>query len=113
MTHFMLRTVLAGTVASSLWIPAFSQDKPALAASAASAVTTEMTAGEVRKIDLENKKITLRHGFIKAMNMPPMTMVFVVKEPTQLEKIKAGDKVQFLAEKIDGAFVVTAIEPAP
>jgi Cu/Ag efflux protein CusF len=73
----------------------------------------DMTDGEVRKVDKENKKITLKHGEIKNLGMPGMTMVFQVKDPALLEKVEPGAKVRFAAEKSDsGAFVVTAIEPA-
>ncbi len=71
-----------------------------------------MTEGEVRKIDKEAKKITLKHGDIKNLDMPGMTMVFQVKDPALLDKVKAGDKVMFTAERADGAIVVTAIEVA-
>ncbi|WP_425353607.1 copper-binding protein [Rhodoferax aquaticus] len=67
--------------------------------------------GEVRKIDKEAQKITLKHGELKSMDMPPMTMVFRVADPSLLDKVKPGDKVQFNAEKRDGAIVVTVIEP--
>ena len=71
-----------------------------------------MTEGEVRRIDKEAKKITLKHGDIKNLDMPGMTMVFLVKDAALLDKVKAGDKVTFTAEKADGAIVVTAIEAA-
>lgn len=70
-----------------------------------------MTDGEVRKVDKENKKITLRHGEIKNLEMPGMTMVFQVKDPAMLDKFKQGDKVMFKAEKANGALVVTEILP--
>jgi len=70
----------------------------------------EMSSGEVRKIDKDAQKITLKHGEIKSMDMPGMTMVFKVLEPTLLDKVKVGDKVRFNAEKRDGAIVVTEIE---
>ena len=69
-----------------------------------------MVDAEVRKIDLGNKKITLKHGEIKNLDMPGMTMVFQMKDPTMLDKVKAGDKVKFSADKIDGAIVVTQIQ---
>lgn len=74
--------------------------------------TATPTDGEVRKVDLEQKKLTLKHGEIKNLNMPGMTMVFQVKDPAMLEKVKTGDKVRFTAEKINGAFTVTTIESA-
>ncbi|HVE89343.1 MAG TPA: copper-binding protein [Burkholderiaceae bacterium] len=73
---------------------------------------TEMVAGEVRKVDKDTRKITLRHGEIKQLDMPAMTMVFQVKDLAMLEKIKAGDKVMFKAEGKGGALTVTEIEPA-
>jgi Cu(I)/Ag(I) efflux system protein CusF len=72
----------------------------------------EMTEGEVRKIDKDVKKITLKHGDIKNLDMPGMTMVFQVKDAALLDKVKAGDKVQFNAERADGIIVVTSIEVA-
>jgi Cu(I)/Ag(I) efflux system periplasmic protein CusF len=71
-----------------------------------------MAEGEVRKIDIASKKITLKHGEIKSMDMPPMTMVFQVKDASMLEKVKTGDKVRFKAEKSGGAMVVTDIQAA-
>lgn len=72
----------------------------------------DLSTGEVRKIDRDAMKITLKHGEIKNMDMPPMTMVFKVLDPALLDKVKAGDKVNFSAEKRDGAIVVTGIEVA-
>jgi Cu(I)/Ag(I) efflux system protein CusF len=71
------------------------------------------TDGEVRKVDLSAQKITLKHGEIKNLDMPPMSMVFQVKNPALLDKVKAGDKVKFTAEQIAGALVVTDLQPAP
>lgn len=81
---------------------------PMLAAQA----STAKTDGEVRKVDKENKKITLKHGEIKNLGMPGMTMVFLVKDPAVLDKVQAGDKVRFTAEKAEGGIVVTALEAA-
>lgn len=72
--------------------------------------TSHMTAGEVRKVDKENKKITLKHGEIKNLGMPSMTMVFKVKDPAMLDTVKAGDKVLFSADKAEGGYVVTELE---
>lgn len=81
-------------------------------ASADTAPSAEMADGEVRKVDKEAGKVTLRHGPLKNLNMPAMTMVFRVAEPKMLDTLKQGDKVKFVAEKVNGAFTVTAIEPA-
>ena len=73
----------------------------------------DMSEAEVRKVDKDNKKLTLKHGEIKNLDMPGMTMVFAVKDPGMVDMVKAGDKVKFKAEKINGTFTVTAIQPAP
>ena len=70
----------------------------------------DMADGEVRKIDKENKKITLKHGVIKSLDMPGMTMVFQVKDAAMLDSIKTGDKVKFKAEQAGTAIVVTSIQ---
>lgn len=69
----------------------------------------EMSSGEVRKIDQSTKKITIKHGEIKNLDMPGMTMVFQVKDPAMLNTVKTGDKVKFSAERSGGALVVTEI----
>ncbi|MDO9237329.1 MAG: copper-binding protein [Aquabacterium sp.] len=78
----------------------------------ASTSSGDMTDGEVRKVDKDTKKITIKHGEIKNLDMPGMTMVFQVKDPAMLDKVKAGDKVRFKAEKASGAIVVTDIQVA-
>ena len=72
----------------------------------------EMTDGEVRKIDKEAGKVTLKHGEIKNLDMPGMTMVFVVKDKAMLDKLNTGDKVKFKAINDAGKFTVTEIQPA-
>ncbi len=70
-----------------------------------------LAEGEVRRVDKAGGKISLKHGEIKNLDMPPMSMVFQVRDPALLDKLKPGDKIRFSAEKLEGAFVVTAIEP--
>lgn len=70
-----------------------------------------MTDGEVRKIDKEAGKITIKHGEIKHMDMPGMTMVFTAKDPSVLNNVKTGDKVKFMAVTEGGKFFVTDIQP--
>ena len=75
------------------------------------AVAADVTDGEVRKVDKGANKITLKHAEIKSIDMPPMTMVFKVRDAGLLDRVKQGDKVGFTAEKIDGEYTVTGIEP--
>ena len=98
MKKFPIVLALAAAMAASL---------PVLATTSADAAD-----GEIRKIDMDAKKITIKHGEIKSLDMPGMTMVFQVKDPALLDKVKVGDKVKFMAEKSGGAIVVTDIAPA-
>ncbi len=72
----------------------------------------EMIDAEVRKIDLDAKKITLKHGAIKSLDMPAMTMVFQVKDTKLLDNVKPGDKVKVNVEQTKSGYAVTNIESA-
>ena len=72
-------------------------------------VDADVVDAEVRKIDKESGKITLKHGAIKNLDMPGMTMVFKAKDPAELDKLQAGDKVRFKAEKTNGAIYAREI----
>lgn len=72
----------------------------------------QLADGEIRKVDKDAGKLTIKHGDIKSLDMPPMTMVFRVKEPAMLDDVKAGDRVKFDARKEGGQYVVTTIEQA-
>lgn len=65
---------------------------------------------EVRRVDLQAGKVSLRHGDIPNLDMPPMTMVFQVKDATWLQQIKVGDKVRFTADKVNGTYTVMSLE---
>ncbi len=66
--------------------------------------------GEVKKIDKAQGKVTLKHGEIKNLDMPAMTMVFRVKDAKMLDGLAEGAKVKFAAEKVDGQYTVTQIK---
>lgn len=111
MKNFLTPIVLAALLAA----PALAQQKadehsahhPAPAASAA-----DMAEGEIRKIDREAKKLTIKHGEIKNLDMPPMTMVFQVKAVALLDNLKAGDKVRFKVVNEAGKYTVVEIQSA-
>lgn len=67
--------------------------------------------GEVRDLDRNAGKVTLKHGPIENIGMPAMTMTFSVKDPAQLKGVKAGDAIRFKAERIEDSFVVTQLAP--
>ena len=110
-----LTVLVTSAFAMALSSASFAQDaKPATpATTAVTAATTasdaDMTSAEVRKVDKDAKKITLKHEAIKNLDMPGMTMVFQVKDAALLDKAKAGDKVKFKAIKDGNAYVVTDI----
>ena len=74
---------------------------------------TDLADGEVRRIDREAKKITIRHGPIRNLDMPPMTMVFQVADAAMLDAVKPGDRVSFAADKVGNAYTLTRLVPMP
>lgn len=105
LTHLILAAaVTIGT--------AFSATVQAQSATAATVPAADYTEAEVRKVDKDNKKITLKHGEIKNLGMPPMTMVFQLNDAASLDQLKAGDKVRFKAASDGGKYTVTEIQAA-
>ncbi len=78
--------------------------------SAAASADVAKAEGEVRKVDKEGKKLTLRHGPIPNLEMPDMTMVFRVADPKMLDGLEAKQKVRFTADRIEGQLTVTSLE---
>jgi Cu/Ag efflux protein CusF len=108
------RIILAGALAIAAMPPAAPAQSDHSAhhdqgAQVAQASAT-LTEGEIRRVDKEAKKLTIKHGPIPNLDMPAMTMVFQVKDTALLERVKAGDKIKFSADKIGGAYTVTSIE---
>lgn len=100
------------TILAAAWLaaaaPAIAQQAPAPQAVQPNDVA--YAEGEVRKVDKPNGKITLKHGEIRNLDMPPMTMVFGVKDTAMLDRVKAGDKIRFRASNADGKYTVTEIQ---
>lgn len=80
------------------------------ALSAAVQAAPELVDGEIRKVDKDAAKLTIKHGELKELGMMPMTMVFRVKDKAMLDQVKAGDKVRISVEKVEGALTVTTLE---
>ena len=114
MKKVTLAAAFAVTLSAAFTLPVYAQQKGADHSAHHPAQSTSDTAamadGEVRRIDKDAKKLTIRHGPIKSLDMPPMTMVFQVKDAALLDKVSPGDKVRFHAEKIRGGYQVTEIE---
>ena len=80
---------------------------------AASAQQIPLSEGEITRWDSRTLRLTLKHGEIKNLEMPPMTMVFRVQDASVVGDLKPGDKVRFQAEQVNGAYHVKQIEKAP
>jgi Cu/Ag efflux protein CusF len=108
MHRFGIRTLLLTLALAAAGAAA----APAVIAQAATGAAA-LADGEVRRIDKEQGKVNLRHGEISSLDMPPMSMWFVLKDPTWADRLKIGDKVRFVAEKVGTQYTITQIEPAP
>lgn len=105
----ILLTTLA-TTAIPLHTQAAEEKNKAPLAASPSANATSFAEGEIKKIDKGAEKITIKHGPLTSLDMPAMTMVFRVKDAAMLDQVKSGDKVKFIAEKINGALTVTSLQ---
>ena len=72
--------------------------------------TSSMIKGEVRRIDTENRKLTIKHEAIPDLDMAAMTMAFRVADTISIDKLKAGDKIRFSLAKVEGKWVVVTLE---
>lgn len=116
-TSLVSATILSAGFCVSAWAQTAAPSAPAAPATDAIATKKmdpkDMSEAEVRKIDKDAKKITLKHGPIKNLEMPGMTMVFQVRDAALLDKLALlvpGDKIMFSAEQQQGAYVVTGAE---
>jgi Cu/Ag efflux protein CusF len=81
-----------------------------LAMPAAALAQASLVDGQVTKVNAAESKITVRHGPIKSLDMDAMTMVFRVKDPAMAKQVKAGDKIKFEAERVDGQITITKMQ---
>ena len=87
-------------------------EHPAAAPAAATTKALPMVAGEVTKVDSEQGKLSIKHAAIPNLGMDPMTMVFKTGDPAMLKDLKAGDKINFTADKVNGQLTATKVEKA-
>ena len=102
--------IFAATMGLTLSHAVYADDAHHTKADAKAATSDALTEGEIRKVDKDTKKITIKHGPLKNLGMPAMTMVFQVKDPAMLDQVNAGDKVNFVADRVNGAFTVMQLE---
>lgn len=109
--HKTYRALLAGVLVAMGALPAagFAQTTPsAVAPDTAQAISR--TEGEVRRLDKMLGTLTIRHGEIRNLDMPPMSMVFTVRDKAQLDAMSVGDRIRFVATKENGKFMASEIE---
>lgn len=68
--------------------------------------------GVIKKIDAAKGKVSIAHGEIANLKMPPMTMTFNAKDPAMLKGFKEGDKVRFRAAEVKGNLTVVTLDAA-
>ena len=108
-----VRNILAVALVAGAFVPtAYAQATPAAQGSSEATAAASMADGEVRKVDKDAGKVTLKHGPLTNLDMPGMTMVFKATDSKMLDGLKEGDKVRFSADRINGAISVTRIEVA-
>lgn len=104
---YLINVLATTTFFLSLSPAVFAQEaKPVNVASAAA------SKGEVKKIDLDTGKLTIKHGELKNINMPAMTMVFDVSDKAALAKLKTGDKITFVANNANGQLTAANVKVA-
>lgn len=86
---------------------------PAAAPHGEAAATGALSEGEIIRWDPGTLKLTLRHGEIKPLGMPPMTMVFRVPDASMVGSLQPGDKVLFGVKRVNGVFQVTRLQAVP
>lgn len=74
-----------------------------------SSLANEWTKGEIRRLDIDNKKITIKHEEIKNLDMPQMSMVFYVENSEILKGVKSGDQIEFIADQKGNKYFVKQI----
>jgi Cu(I)/Ag(I) efflux system periplasmic protein CusF len=115
-TALLLSLTLLGASAFAQHACHHTGTAPAAAApapAAAPAGDVAWSEAEVRRVDARNGKITLKHGDIVNLGMPPMTMVFTAEDPASIASLKVGDRVRFTADQIKGVYTVLRIEAQP
>lgn len=110
MRHFLLAALLVVPLAGAAWAANHQHDQGHGHSMSAPAGASDVVNGEIRRVDKEARKLTIRHEPLANLDMPAMTMVFQVADPALLDKVKQGDKIRFRAAKVNGAFTVMGLE---
>ena len=116
----LIATATAVVALSAFAVPASAagdmsgMDMPGMKMSSGGATDSNaaLTDAEVKKVDAASGKITLKHGALQNVGMPPMTMAFKAKDAAMLAHAHAGDKVKVRIEKVDGTLTIVKLVKA-
>jgi Cu(I)/Ag(I) efflux system protein CusF len=106
----IVAALLLGLAVTASIAASHSPNAPCLSVAQVAASTVPMTHGEIRKVDKDAGKVTIKHGPLINLEMPAMTMVFRVKDAAMLDTVKEGDKVKFVATRENGEITVIRLE---
>lgn len=105
--------VVASFVAAAAFAaPGFADDHAGHGQMAAKAGDMQMADGLVKKVNKSSGKVTLSHGPLTNLGMPAMTMVFRMKEAAWIDQLKEGDRIRFMADRVNGAYTVVHFDRA-
>ena len=110
------RVMVAGLAVAATSLVAIAQGADSSVAHALTPLSANdpaVSTGEVRKVDRESGTLTLRHGPLRNLGMPGMTMVFRVAHPVWLTTLREGDQVRFIADNVGGQLTVIRLERQP
>lgn len=107
--------VTSAALAAIVAAPAFAGDDMAgmntsTKASVMKVSSNALTEAEVKKVDAATGMVTLKHGALENVGMPPMTMAFKAKDAAMVKQVHEGDKVKVRVENVDGTLTIVKLE---
>lgn len=111
MNHITRLLAISALALGVTWpVSGFAQANTESASTIETNPAVTMSEGEIRRLDPESGKLTIRHGEIRNLDMPPMTMVFTASDKALLSGLKVGDRIRFAASNEGGKYLVTDIQ---
>lgn len=100
----------AADASAQMQMPMHDHDQHSAMAAASQDDTNALSEGEIKKVDKDTGKLTIKHGPLTNLGMPGMTMAFKVQNPAMLDQVKVGDHVRFRVERINDTFTITKLD---
>ena len=110
----LFATTIAVCAIGVFAVPAFAGDDMAgmnmsMKASASTSSNAALTDAEVKKVDAASGMVTLKHGALENVGMPPMTMAFKAKDAVMVKQVHEGDKVKVRIENVNGTLTIVKL----